>query len=101
MPIRLKCPDCDKPLKVKDELAGKRIRCPGCQTVIRVPANAAADAETAPPKQSPQRAAEDDFPEDWLTGEDATSTAGQVPPKEDEYAIPAPSTELPPRVGKS
>src|SRR5262245_34418749 len=101
MSIRLKCPDCDKPLKAKDELAGKRIRCPGCQSVIRVPTNAAPADESATRKTSPTPAAEDDVPESWLTGDDGNSTADQVAPDADDYDVPPPSAALPPRVGKT
>ncbi len=101
MPIRVKCSGCDKPLKVKDELAGKRIRCPGCQSVIRVPAAAAPVNDSATQKTGTKSTGEDDIPDDWLTGENVISTAGQPPSEEDEYAIPATSGELPPRVGTS
>jgi DNA-directed RNA polymerase subunit RPC12/RpoP len=35
----LVCPACSKHLKVKDELAGKRVKCPGCGKGISVPTN--------------------------------------------------------------
>jgi hypothetical protein len=37
MAISLSCPSCDRGLKVKDELAGRRIKCPGCGKPIAVP----------------------------------------------------------------
>ncbi len=37
MPIDFSCPECDRSLKVKDEIAGKKIKCPGCAAVIGVP----------------------------------------------------------------
>jgi hypothetical protein len=33
----MQCP-CDRAFRVKDELAGKKIRCPSCQQVLLVPA---------------------------------------------------------------
>jgi hypothetical protein len=45
MPIEFTCGDCDRPIRVKDELAGKRIKCPGCSEVLTVP------EEDAPPPQ--------------------------------------------------
>jgi hypothetical protein len=39
MSITFNCPHCRKPLKVKDELAGKKAKCPGCQKVIAIPAS--------------------------------------------------------------
>jgi hypothetical protein len=41
MPILLTCSQCQKTLKVRDELAGKRVKCPQCQAVLHVPASAA------------------------------------------------------------
>src|SRR5262245_54237271 len=37
MPITLSC-TCGKALKLKDELAGRRVRCPACSGVLTVPA---------------------------------------------------------------
>ena len=37
MPIALSC-DCGRALRVKDELAGKKIRCPECKSILAVPA---------------------------------------------------------------
>jgi hypothetical protein len=36
MPVPLDC-ECGRSLRVKDELAGRRIRCPGCSDVLTVP----------------------------------------------------------------
>jgi hypothetical protein len=36
-PIAFQCLQCDKPLKVRAELAGKKIKCPGCGQSVRVP----------------------------------------------------------------
>jgi hypothetical protein len=37
MPISLQCP-CDRKLRVKEELAGRKVRCPECKQILRVPA---------------------------------------------------------------
>ena len=37
MAIKFKCPFCDRPLIVKDELAGKKGPCPGCKKVVTIP----------------------------------------------------------------
>lgn len=36
MPIQITC-SCGRPLRVKDEVAGKRARCPGCGKILLVP----------------------------------------------------------------
>src|SRR5262249_5057401 len=47
MSIKFNCPHCDKVLRVKDELAGKRAKYPACGQVLSIPAQASAavDAE--------------------------------------------------------
>lgn len=50
MPISVKCPDCGKGLKVKDEAAGKRVKCPGCGKAVAVP-----DADLTPSDDPPVR----------------------------------------------
>lgn len=37
MPIPFTCEHCGKTLKVRDDLAGKRVKCPQCQGIVRVP----------------------------------------------------------------
>jgi TRAP-type C4-dicarboxylate transport system permease small subunit len=44
MPLLLRC-TCGKPLRVRDELAGKKVRCPGCQALLAVPV----EGESPPP----------------------------------------------------
>ena len=50
MSLSITCSNCQKNLKVKEELAGKKVRCPDCSGAISVPAKSAA--------------AEDDFSDD-------------------------------------
>ena len=45
MSIPFKCPHCKKPLRVKDELAGKRAACPACKKPIVIPAPIAPPAD--------------------------------------------------------
>src|SRR4051812_26418725 len=50
--ISFACPVCNKQLKVKDVLAGKKGKCPGCGKPITIPENLAA-ALSEPGKRSP------------------------------------------------
>src|SRR5438045_893919 len=43
------CPHCNKPLKVKDEHAGKMVKCPACAKVLAVPAKVQALSSGAAP----------------------------------------------------
>jgi phage FluMu protein Com len=45
--ITFKC-DCGKMLRVKEEVAGKRVRCPACKAVVQVPVPQAKAAPAAP-----------------------------------------------------
>jgi hypothetical protein len=56
MAITVVC-DCGKEFKVKDELAGKKVKCPACQTVLTVPQPEEEMAEGPPPKARKQPAA--------------------------------------------
>lgn len=50
MPISFTCPKCNKTLRVKDDLAGKKGQCPGCQHRFVIPTSTslAATKVTAP-----------------------------------------------------
>jgi predicted Zn finger-like uncharacterized protein len=52
MAIPLTCPSCGHEFKVKDELAGKRIRCPKCKEVMKVQI---AEEETEPEEEEVER----------------------------------------------
>jgi hypothetical protein len=49
MPINFHCPHCHKPLKVKDEQAGKKGPCPACKKILTIPRATAAPPPPAPP----------------------------------------------------
>ena len=53
MALSVQCPGCDKNLKAKDELAGKRIKCPGCGQVLVAPA--AKPASQLAPRNHPRQ----------------------------------------------
>jgi hypothetical protein len=68
MPITVNCP-CQNSYRVKDELAGKRIKCPHCQQAVDVPQNdsgdyAATDSyQRAPISDQPDQYSPFSFPE--------------------------------------
>ncbi len=53
MPIKFKCPGCQKGLTVKDELAGKKATCPACRTPLTIPAPGSNANLPALPKSAP------------------------------------------------
>jgi phage FluMu protein Com len=56
MAILLRCSGCNASLKVKDELAGRKIKCPKCAVVVAVAAPAATHPESEPPAPRPASA---------------------------------------------
>ena len=62
MSLSIRCKACQKPLRLQDEQAGRRIRCPACGEALTVPAPDAADArvaaaleKTAPAPERPRK----------------------------------------------
>ena len=54
--IRFRCPNCDKPVTVPAQHAGKRGKCPGCATVVQIPhCDLSSRVEEEDPQQSEQR----------------------------------------------
>jgi DNA-directed RNA polymerase subunit M/transcription elongation factor TFIIS len=60
MAIALSCPGCVQALKVKDELAGRKIKCPKCGTVIPVPEKRAGKDERVMAKAPRTESIEED-----------------------------------------
>jgi hypothetical protein len=59
MAIAVSCPACEHEVRVKDELAGRKIRCPKCQGAVSVPSPAETrTAAKAPAKASTRKPAE-------------------------------------------
>ncbi|HEX4592534.1 MAG TPA: hypothetical protein VH120_21575, partial [Gemmataceae bacterium] len=62
MAIAFKCPNCQQPYKVKDDMAGKRVVCTSCKKPIRVPAPVASPAVPHPEADALAAAALADAP---------------------------------------
>lgn len=58
MPISLICNGCKTKLKVRDDLAGRKVKCPRCATVLVVPAAKPAEEEFAPVELVEERVTE-------------------------------------------
>ncbi|HEY4234299.1 MAG TPA: biopolymer transporter ExbD [Lacipirellulaceae bacterium] len=57
MSIRYSCPNCDQPLVIPDELAGKRRKCPKCGAKFTVPLPDGTIPQSARPKRATSSAA--------------------------------------------
>jgi hypothetical protein len=64
MAISVQCPGCEKRLKTRDELAGKRVKCPGCGQSVLVPA--AHPGVASPAREEPPPAPKGGTPVRWL-----------------------------------
>jgi len=62
--IPIHCLHCGKHLKVKDELAGKKVRCPQCKQTLEVPLPSSEDA-TVPPSGAQPREEEATISPNW------------------------------------
>src|SRR5262245_40228549 len=71
MPISLKCSECGSSLKIRDDLAGRKVKCPKCTNILRVPTDEEeADVEvmpdervsTDPPPRTKRRRDEEERP---------------------------------------
>ena len=45
MPVKVRCPTCEKVLNAPETARGKAIKCPGCETKVKVPAGDAAGGD--------------------------------------------------------
>lgn len=66
MPVKVRCPDCEKVLNAPDKAMGKSLKCPHCEGRIRVPMKKkkrrpAGSADAAPKRRRPKRDADDLF----------------------------------------
>lgn len=77
MPVKVRCPECEKVLTAPDAARGKSVRCPKCEARIKIPGG---DGAGAGSQKSPVRKKkvarrrpveqEDDFDDDFLGGID-------------------------------
>lgn len=71
MSVIIKCPSCDKKLKMKEPTPGKKVRCPSCkEPFVPVAAAGAKPARQAGPKKKKRPAPVDDEFEDDSYGDD-------------------------------
>jgi hypothetical protein len=80
MPITVAC-ECGKQLRVKEELAGKKIRCPGCQAIVVVPA-ADAVVEESPRRPARVEAIEEDEAPAPKARRQAAPVEDEAPPRQ-------------------
>jgi predicted Zn finger-like uncharacterized protein len=70
MTTTMKCPGCQTPLRLRADMAGKKIKCPRCGHVLTVPASAEEAVEEVPVMEEitaeppPKKAARRRVPED-------------------------------------
>ncbi|NBO90946.1 MAG: hypothetical protein EBV06_01295 [Planctomycetia bacterium] len=52
MPVIVHCPSCTGPLRVGDDLIGRKVRCPSCNTIFEAPRETASGTESGYPSSS-------------------------------------------------
>lgn len=71
MYFKLKCPHCEKSLKVREEQAGRKCRCPYCKALVVVPAPSSVDLGLSQPSQpsQPEAPAQEPSPDPFDIGQ--------------------------------
>jgi hypothetical protein len=81
MPMSATC-RCGKRLRVKDELAGKRVKCPACGAVLPTPKSPAAKVVTLPKAPSTAASAAPEEPASHAAANQSADVAAKPPKKE-------------------
>lgn len=87
--MKVACPNCQKPIKVPDEWAGRTARCPVCKGPFVVPGQPVASAPAAAPRPAPRPLANSSDP----GALDLQSLADMVP---EDIPAEAPAMDGPP-----
>jgi len=58
MPLKVRCPGCEKVLNVPDAARGKAVRCPKCEKTVKIPAGKPAQKRSQRKRPVPQTAPE-------------------------------------------
>jgi lipopolysaccharide-induced tumor necrosis factor-alpha factor len=88
IPIKIKCPECGKTLRVADEHAGRKVKCPGCQAVITIPATSnSAQADPNVPRAAPAPQTASNAPERSMPVQKKPLPAAMppLPPPDEEF----------------
>ena len=68
MPVKVRCPSCEKVFAAPDAARGKLVKCPGCEGKVKVPAGdgakSGATAKPAAKKPAPAKAKKDEHHDD-------------------------------------
>ncbi len=73
MPVKVRCPKCDRPLNAPDKSRGRAIRCPDCDAKVPVPNDGEGGGSRRPSrKRRPKKRSGDtlDLGDDFITGLD-------------------------------
>jgi predicted Zn finger-like uncharacterized protein len=74
MPVQIQCWECKATLRVRDELAGKKVKCPRCSNLILVPVSSTEEATEVLPSAEAEA----------ITREKAAGAARKKAPPEEE-----------------
>jgi hypothetical protein len=95
MPITVSCPNCNRALRVPDELLGKRVKCPACATVLTAsPEGSVQSSAAVPPSResiAPRRRPAPPPEEEEV--EPQVRRRRPAPPPEEEYEEESPPEE--------
>lgn len=90
MPLLLKCPSCERALRVPDELLGKKVKCPSCGTTFE-----AEPPPSEPPSAAPEQPETLSLPPIRLSLDDDPSAPEPPPLGTPQSVSPTPPPPLP------
>jgi hypothetical protein len=109
MPVKVRCPACEKVLNAPDSARGKAVKCPGCEAKVSVPAAGATGKTGANPAVKPKKKAASSDSDSFLANLDidaSVDTESRTCPKcgadlgEDETQTECPKCGIDARTGQ-
>jgi len=105
MPVKVRCPGCEKVLNAPDSARGKAIKCPACETKIRIPAEAGGGGAQKSARPPAKKKVRDD--DDFLGKLDlnqaidhSTRVCARCGTEMDEEVLECPNCGVDPRTGQ-
>lgn len=85
--LHFRCPQCDRPVSVGTQHAGKRAKCPGCRCVVTIPKSGSESCPMRDLKSTPE-------PSPRLTDDDILAALGAPEPPHARDVVLSPGADV-------